>query len=161
MTVQDMTQLPYRNNAGIMLVNNNNHVFVGQRRDYDGEAWQMPQGGIDAGETPECAAYRELFEETGVSADLVQMLAASNDWITYDLPEELITIWQGRFRGQRQKWFLMRFLGKDEQIKIDTEHQEFSQWKWLEIDQLEHHIVPFKKDVYRQVVAEFGPKLLL
>lgn len=157
----NIESLPYRDNVGIMLVNEDNRVFVGQRRDNHQEAWQMPQGGIDPGETPETAALRELEEETGVSAERVTIIAVTEDWIAYDLPVELIAkLWSGRYRGQRQKWFLMRFLGTDEHVQIETDHQEFSKWKWLDIDQLEDHIVPFKREVYRQVMAEFAPKIL-
>ena len=156
MTQQDLEKLPYRENVGIMLVNYQNMVFVGQRRDNHQDAWQMPQGGIDPGETAEEAAFRELKEETGVIKDFAQIEAVSKDWITYDLPVELIpSLWQGRYRGQKQKWFLMRFCGSDEQVNIATSNPEFATWKWLAISELEKNIVDFKKAVYRKVIKEF------
>ena len=156
MTQQDLEKLPYRENVGIMLVNYQNMVFVGQRRDNHQDAWQMPQGGIDPGENAEDAAFRELKEETGVIKDFAQIEAVSKDWITYDLPVELIpSLWQGRYRGQKQKWFLMRFCGSDEQVNIATSNPEFATWKWLAISELEKNIVDFKKAVYRKVIKEF------
>ena len=125
-------KLPYRSNVGIMMVNKSGYIFVGQRLDNNQNAWQMPQGGIDAGEDPETAAYRELLEETGVNQQNVRFLASSSRWLSYDLPEDLIpTLWNGKFRGQKQKWFLFKFLGKDGDINIATEHPEFSKWKWI------------------------------
>ncbi len=160
MTPQDIDKLPYRQNVGVMLVNEHGHVFVGQRLDNQSDAWQMPQGGIDAGETPERAALRELEEETGVDPSLVTIEAESSDWIAYDLPADLIPrIWNGKYRGQKQKWFFMRFHGKDTDVNITTNHPEFSAWKWLAADQLVDNIVPFKKDVYAAVVKEFAPHL--
>lgn len=160
MTPEDIAKLPYRACVGVMLVNPNGHVFVGQRVDRDTDAWQMPQGGVDKGEAPRDAALRELWEETGVTADLVQIEAESTEWLPYDLPHDLVPkLWKGRYRGQEQKWFLMRFAGRDDQVDIATEHQEFSQWKWLDPAQLIDSIVPFKRDVYRAVLAEFGDKL--
>ena len=156
MTQQDLEKLPYRENVGIMLVNCQNMVFVGQRLDNHQDAWQMPQGGIDPGENAEDAAFRELKEETGVIKDFAQIEAVSKDWITYDLPVELIpSLWQGRYRGQKQKWFLMRFCGSDEQVNIATSNPEFTTWKWLAISELEKNIVDFKKAVYRKVIKEF------
>ena len=153
--------LPYRLNVGIMLVNHEGLVFVGQRRDNHFDAWQMPQGGIDDGENPKQAALRELHEETGVPANLVQILAASKDWISYDLPKELISqLWGGRFRGQKQKWYLMRFLGSDAEVNIQTETPEFSAWKWMAANALVENIVPFKKFVYEQVLSEFSHHLV-
>ena len=125
------SKLPYRSNVGIMMVNKTGYIFVGQRLDNNQNAWQMPQGGIEAGEDPETAAYRELLEETGVNQQNVRFLASSSRWLSYDLPEDLIpTLWNGKFRGQKQKWFLFKFLGKDGDINIATEHPEFSKWKW-------------------------------
>jgi len=149
--------LPYRPCVGVMLMNADGHVFVGQRKDSDVAAWQMPQGGIDEGETPDAAALRELWEETGVTADLVQVEAATENWVFYDLPPALLgKVWKGKYRGQKQLWYRMRFLGTDDQINIETEHPEFSEWVWLPADQLVANIVPFKRDVYAQVVGELA-----
>ena len=148
--------LPYRSNVGIMLINDDGHVFVGQRLDNNQNAWQMPQGGIDGDEDPQSAAYRELLEETGVKKQDVRFVASSSQWLSYDLPEDLIPIlWNGKFRGQKQKWFLFKFLGEDGDINIATEHPEFSKWKWISKENLLKEIVPFKKSVYENVLKEF------
>ena len=152
----NFNKLPYRSNVGIMMVNEKGYVFVGQRLDNNQNAWQMPQGGIDAGEDPETAAYRELLEETGVKKQDVRFVASSSQWLSYDLPEDLIPIlWDGKFRGQKQKWFLFKFLGEDGDINITTEHPEFSKWKWVSKENLLKEIVPFKKSVYENVLKEF------
>ena len=152
----NFNKLPYRSNVGIMMVNEKGHVFVGQRLDNNQNAWQMPQGGIDAGEDPETAAYRELLEETGVKKQDIRFLASSSQWLSYDLPEDLIPIlWNGKFRGQKQKWFLFKFLGEDGDINIATEQPEFSKWKWIPKENLLKEIVPFKKSVYENVLKEF------
>jgi putative (di)nucleoside polyphosphate hydrolase len=153
------TDLPYRPCAGIMLANTEGLVFVGQRIDKDpeGDAWQMPQGGIDQGEDAEQAALRELTEETGISPELVDVIARSRDEYFYDLPENLLgKIWKGKYRGQRQWWFLMRYKGADSDINIETDHKEFSSWQWVSPDRLPQLIVPFKKRLYESLVAEFG-----
>ena len=156
----DPAALPYRPCVGVMLADRAGRVFVGQRRDADGPAWQMPQGGIDAGETPREAGLRELREETGVTADLVEVLAETEGWHRYDLPEHLIGhVWGGRYRGQEQKWLLLRFLGRDDQVDIATGHPEFSDWRWLPPEAVAGHIVPFKRPVYEAVLAEFAPLL--
>jgi putative (di)nucleoside polyphosphate hydrolase len=150
--------LPYRPCVGIMLVNSSGLVFVGKRIDNkEGDAWQMPQGGIDDGEDLHPAALRELAEETGVSAELVTIIAESREEHFYDLPDELLgKLWGGKYRGQRQKWLLLRFAGEDADIRIDAhEHPEFNEWRWVEPDLLPDLIVPFKKRVYRQIVDEF------
>ena len=148
--------LPYREGVGMMLLNSDNHVFVARRIDSSSEAWQMPQGGIDAGEDPLTAAFRELKEEIGT--DKADLLGESKHWLTYDLPEILIPkIWNGRFRGQRQKWYVMRFTGVHADINIETEHPEFSEWKWIEMTDLPGIIVPFKRDLYQALVDEFSP----
>lgn len=160
MTPQEIAKLPYRPCVGIMLANPRGHIFVGQRMDRDTDAWQMPQGGVDKGENTYDAALRELEEETGVTPNLVSLEAESAGLIPYDLPHELVPrIWKGRYRGQEQKWFLFRFHGSDDQVNIVTKIPEFSQWKWINPDQLVAAIVPFKREVYAQVLAEFGAKL--
>ena len=160
MTPEEISALPYRPCAGVMLVNRAGRVFVGQRIDNQTDAWQMPQGGIDPGENPRQAALRELHEETGVTADLVTVEAESSDWVTYELPHSLVPqLWKGRYRGQKQRWFLMRFQGADNQIIIETAHPEFSKWTWLDPRDLVEKIVPFKRDVYAQVIAEFGDQI--
>lgn len=146
--------LPYRAGVGIMLLNADGRVFVGQRLDSSLEAWQMPHGGIDPGEYPRTAALRELEEETGVPAHLVEITGESAEWLYYDLPDDLIgTIWKGRYCGQRQKWFAMRFLGTDADVKIDMKHAEFRAWQWAERDRLADLIVPFKRALYAEVLA--------
>ncbi|PTV95292.1 putative (di)nucleoside polyphosphate hydrolase [Rhodobacter aestuarii] len=160
MSRKDLSALPYRKNVGIVLMNADGLIFAGQRIDNPGHAWQMPQGGIDAGEKPKEAALRELSEETGVRADLVEKIAKTEDWVTYDLPEELIgQIWGGKYRGQKQKWFLFRFLGQDSDVNIATEHPEFSVWQWMEPAELIEKIVPFKRAVYEQVFDTFRPHI--
>lgn len=151
-----MTQLPYRPCVGIMLMNDDGGVFVGQRRDRYTDAWQMPQGGVDPGEDPHAAALRELGEETGIPADLVEVMAETPHWLPYDLPPDLVPkLWGGRYRGQEQKWYLMRFLGEDSDVNIETQNPEFSSWRWSPPDRLLTDIVPFKRDVYAQVLRVF------
>ena len=146
---------PYRRGVGVVLINRDDQVFVAQRIDTDEPAWQIPQGGIDKGEDPLDAALRELEEETGTNkADLI---AETDGWLRYDLPSELQSkVWKGKYRGQEQKWFLMRFTGTDNDIDIDTDHPEFSEWKWAEFQSLPDLIVGFKKDLYRQIVEAFA-----
>ncbi len=156
-----MIDLPYRPCAGVMLINADGKVFVGQRMDSALEAWQMPQGGIDPGEDAQTAALRELGEETGVAAEHAEPIAEAPGEFTYDLPPELIgKVWKGKWRGQRQRWFLYRFLGTDADIDIATEHQEFRAWRWLDPADLPSMIVPFKKALYQDVLAAFAPHLV-
>jgi len=157
LTEDQIAALPYRPCVGVVLANTSGGVFTGQRIDWPEPAWQMPQGGIDEGETPREAALRELEEETGVTRDLVRIEAESKGWIPYDLPREIVhKRWKGRYRGQEQKWFLMRFLGADSDVRIDTEHPEFSQWRWSAPKELVPGIVSFKREVYARVVDELG-----
>ena len=147
--------LPYRPCVGIVLANREGLVFAGERIDTPG-AWQMPQGGIDEGETPREAALRELQEETGVSSELVRIEAEMPDWVLYDLPDHLIgKVWNGCYRGQKQRWFLMRFRGSDDQIQISTEAAEFRNWRWMETRKVVAEVIPFKRFVYEQVVEFF------
>jgi len=162
MTPEEIARLPYRPCVGVMLVNRDGLIFAGQRSDSDSEtpAWQMPQGGIDEGETPKAAALRELHEETGVRSDLVTVEAVTRGWLTYDLPSTLVPgIWDGRYRGQKQRWFLMRFHGSDDQIDIRSGHAEFSAWRWIGAGELQDGIVHFKRELYRHVIAAFRDRL--
>jgi putative (di)nucleoside polyphosphate hydrolase len=146
---------PYRKGVGVVLLNDAGKVFVAQRIDTKEPAWQMPQGGIDKDEAPYAAALRELEEETGTAK--AELIAATEDWLRYDLPADLQTkMWKGKYRGQEQMWYLMRFTGADSDINIETEHPEFSEWKWADFETLPDLIVGFKKDLYRQIVAAFA-----
>lgn len=152
--------LPYRPCAGVMLLNPDRHVFVGQRLDSKTEAWQMPQGGIDKGEDAETAAFRELEEETGIAPSKASLVARASRELQYDLPDELLgKIWKGKYRGQRQSWFLMQFTGSDADVNIATSHQEFRAWRWADPVTLPELIVPFKRDLYRALLDEFADYL--
>ncbi|MEI5687077.1 RNA pyrophosphohydrolase [Sphingomonas kyungheensis] len=154
------TDRPYRPCAGVMLINRDNRVFVGERIDTVLEAWQMPQGGIDPGEDAYAAALRELGEETGVTPDKVELIAEAPDEFYYDLPDDLAgKVWKGKWRGQRQRWFLFRFLGEDSDVQIATAHPEFRAWRWSDPDDLPRMIVPFKRPLYEAVLAAFRPHL--
>ena len=159
-TIAERDARPYRDGVGIALLNDADMVFVGQRIDQTAEAWQMPQGGIDPGEDPLTAALREMEEEIGVAASLAEIIAESRDWLTYDLPPDLADkVWKGRYRSQRQKWYLARFQGQDSDINLETAHPEFNQWRWLRFRQLPDMIVPFKRPIYELIVAEFADKV--
>ena len=155
-----MSDLPYRPCAGVMLVNREGLVFVGQRLDSTLEAWQMPQGGIDPGEDALTAATRELWEETGVAPDKVELVAEAPGEFTYDLPPDLIgKVWKGKWRGQRQRWFLFRFLGEDRDVNIATADPEFRAWRWAEPSDLPDLIVPFKRQLYQQLLGIFADEI--
>jgi putative (di)nucleoside polyphosphate hydrolase len=146
--------LPYRPCVGVMLLNAEGLVFVGRRIDQTVEGWQMPQGGIDQGETPIQAALRELKEEIGT--DKAEPLREMDEWLSYDLPQHLLgAALKGRYRGQRQKWLAMRFTGKDDDIDVNTHEPEFAEWKWLAMEALPRLIVPFKRDTYAKVIEAF------
>lgn len=148
----------YRRGVGVMLLNSARKVFVGARIDNTDDAWQMPQGGIDAGEDdPWTAALRELEEETGIPPHLVERLADCPQRLKYDLPDELRgSLWGGKYKGQDQDWYLARFLGRDSDINIATHHPEFREWKWVDPQHLPELIVPFKRDLYRRLLDEFA-----
>ena len=152
--LRDPETMTYRRGVGIVLFNDKGKVFVAQRLDSPGPAWQMPQGGIDKGETPLEAAWRELHEETGISS--AAFLAESKNWLRYELPLNLVgRLWKGRYRGQEQKWFAFLFLGQDDEVNIQGEHPEFSAWKWADFHTVPELIVPFKRTLYQQVVVAF------
>jgi len=150
----------YRRGVGVMLLNREGKVFVGARIDNTDEAWQMPQGGIDEGEEPWATALRELEEETGIRPHLVEKIAECPERLKYRLPDELIgVIWKEPWVGQDQDWYLARFLGRDSDVNIATKHPEFREWKWIDPAQLPELIVPFKRDLYRRLIAEFADYL--
>ena len=152
--------LPYRPCVGLVLLNRDGLVFAGQRVDNPADAWQMPQGGIDEGESPREAALRELNEETGIDPARVELLRESRVWIPYDLPATLVPrLWGGRYRGQTQRWFAMRFTGPDTAIDIGTGTPEFRRWAWMAHDELIGRIVSFKRDTYARVFEEFADLL--
>ncbi|MGH6735332.1 MAG: RNA pyrophosphohydrolase [Methyloceanibacter sp.] len=162
----DAAGLPYRPCVGVMVLNAQGLAFVGRRADHGNEPegkgnwWQMPQGGMDEGEDPETAARRELEEETGISS--VCFIARAKDWLRYDLPSELIGVaWHGRYRGQKQMWFAARFEGEESEIELERpgHEAEFDAWRWVPVAELPDLVVPFKRDVYAAVVAEFTPML--
>ena len=145
--------LPLRIGVGAIVLNDNNHVFVGKRKDNPIDKWQMPQGGVNEGEDYLKAMKRELYEETSIKN--IDVLKEFNEWLEYDLPKNLLgIIWKGRFRGQKQKWFITRFTGNNNEININTEHPEFIEWKWLKMTELPNVIVDFKKDVYKKILIE-------
>ena len=148
-------QLPMRTGVGIIVLNNNNQVFVGKRKDNPGDKWQMPQGGVDKGEDFITAMKRELIEETSIKN--IKILKEIQKMYQYELPKNLVgIIWKGKFRGQRQKWFITKFLGKDDEINLDTQHPEFIDWKWIDPQDLPKVIVDFKKELYLNLLKEIN-----
>jgi putative (di)nucleoside polyphosphate hydrolase len=149
----DYSILPLRTGVGIAVLNSQNKVFVGKRKDNPFDKWQMPQGGVDSNEPLLQAMKRELMEETSIRN--IEVLKEFDEWLEYELPENLVgKIWQGKYRGQKQKWFVVKFLGKDSEIDINTKNAEFMEWKWIDINLLPDLIVLFKKHVYEKVLAE-------
>ena len=145
--------LPLRTGVGIAILNSKNKVFVGKRKDNPFDKWQMPQGGVDSNEPLLKAMKRELLEETSIKN--IEILKEFDQWLEYELPENLIgKIWEGKYRGQKQKWFVVKFLGDDSEININTKNAEFIEWKWVDIDHLPNLIVLFKKHVYEKVLVE-------
>ena len=148
-------QLPMRTGVGIIVLNNNNQVFVGKRKDNPGDKWQMPQGGVDKGEDFITAMRRELIEETSIKN--IKILKEIQNMYQYELPNNLVgIIWKGKFRGQRQKWFITKFLGKDDEINLNTQHPEFIDWKWIDPQDLPGVIVDFKKKLYLNLLKEIN-----
>jgi putative (di)nucleoside polyphosphate hydrolase len=153
------SELPLRNGVGIVVLNKNNKIFVAKRIDNPKNFWQMPQGGVDAGENFLNAAYRELEEETNIKS--VELIRELDGTITYELPDHLLgIIWKGKYRGQKQKWFLMRFVGEDKEINIKTKNPEFLDWKWIDLDQITEIVVDFKLHVYKELKKKLK-KLLI
>ena len=153
----DIDALPYRPCVGLVILDPAGRIFAGQRIDGMYDAWQMPQGGIDAGETPREAGLREMTEETGITPDKAEILRESREWLPYDLPRHLVPkLWGGRFRGQKQRWLAIRFRGADTDVNIETDEPEFRVWSWMAHDDLIRRIVPFKRDTYMRVFEEFG-----
>jgi putative (di)nucleoside polyphosphate hydrolase len=148
-------QLPLRTGVGIILLNHNNHVFVGKRKDNSGDKWQMPQGGVDEGEDYITTMRRELIEETSIKS--IKILKEIKKMYQYELPKNLIgIIWKGKFRGQKQKWFIVKFLGQDNEINLNTKNPEFKEWKWVEPEKLPEIIVHFKKNLYLSLLKEIN-----
>ena len=146
-------ELPLRVGVGIVVLNSDNKVFVGKRKDNPFDKWQMPQGGVDPNEPLFEAMKRELIEETSIKN--IKVLKELDQWLEYELPENLVgKIWKGKYRGQKQKWFVVRFLGHDSEININTKYPEFIEWKWIDIEKLPSQIVLFKKHVYEEITAD-------
>lgn len=157
--MQDPTNienLPYRPGVGMMIVNKDKKIFIAKRKDTKLQAWQMPQGGIDQGETPSRAAIREMEEEIGNAYG--RIISESANWYSYDIPKFLIQkLWEGNYKGQIQKWFLIEYTGQDNDINLNTENPEFTEWRWASIQELPSLIIPFKKKLYDAVIKEFAP----
>ena len=149
----------YRIGVGIILLNEEKKVFVGKRIDIKSESWQMPQGGVTKGENMEDAAYRELYEETGIKK--VKIIIKSKKWFQYNIPLLFKKkLWQGKYLGQKQKWFVMRFIGNEKKdINLNISKAEFCDWKWVNLNELENLIVPFKKEMYKKILKEFEDKI--
>ena len=146
-----MQKLPMRNGVGVIVLNNENKVFVGKRKDNPVDRWQMPQGGVDIGESYLTAMKRELFEETSIKS--IEILKEINGFFEYELPKNLVgIIWKGKFRGQKQKWFITRFIGNENEINLKTKNPEFIEWKWIVPDELPKTIVDFKKKMYAELL---------
>jgi putative (di)nucleoside polyphosphate hydrolase len=155
MSLNKSKNLPLRLGVGVILLNSDNKVFVGKRIDNPENFWQMPQGGVDDNENLLYAANRELKEETGVKS--TKLIKEIDNWLTYELPKNLLgKIWKGKYRGQKQKWFIMRFVGDEEEINIKTKNAEFKEWKWIDVNQLLNVVVRFKHDVYKTIVKELN-----
>ena len=155
MFLKKYNNLPLRLGVGIVLLNSENKIFVGKRIDNPVNSWQMPQGGVDKNENLLNAAFRELREETGVKN--VKLIKEIDTWLTYDLPKNLLgKLWNGKYGGQRQRWFVMRFIGKDEEVNIKTKNAEFKEWKWIAVDQLTNVAVDFKLQIYKKISEELN-----
>ena len=153
--MNENTQLPLRIGVGIVLLNHENNIFVGKRIDNPKNSWQMPQGGVDQNENFLQAARRELEEETGIKS--VKLIKALDGWLKYDLPENLLgKLWNGKYRGQKQKWFVMKFLGKTDEINVKTKNPEFLDWKWIKPSELTKIVVNFKVDIYKKIKEELS-----
>ena len=150
-----LNKLPMRQGVGVIVLNQNNEVFVGKRKDNPIDKWQMPQGGIDKNESPYNAMRRELFEETSITS--IEVLKEIEKWLEYELPPNLLgKIWKGKFRGQKQKWFIVKFIGNDNEINLNTKHPEFIEWRWIDYKSLPNVIVDFKKEVYEILKVELS-----
>ena len=146
-------RLPLRIGVGVIVLNNKNKVFVGKRKDNPIDKWQMPQGGVDENESFLDAMKRELYEETSIKN--IEIIEEIKDWFEYELPKDLLgIIWKGKFRGQKQKWFIVRFKGNENEINLKTTHPEFIEWKWIDLDELPHVIVDFKRELYKKILIE-------
>ena len=155
MFLKKYNNLPLRLGVGIVLLNSENKIFVGKRIDNPVNSWQMPQGGVDKNENLLNAAFRELREETGV--ENVKLIKEIDTWLTYDLPKNLLgKLWNGKYGGQRQRWFVMRFIGKDEEVNVKTKNAEFKEWKWIAVDQLTNVAVDFKLQIYKKISEELN-----